>query len=303
MATTLPPPGAQRPRDHRAIALRFLDHAQQELDKGNRLQASEKAWGAVAHQLKAMAIERRWAHGSHYLYFRMAEYLTQEYRLDSNFYNGVAGINNAHRNFYENNHGVVGIQANIDQAKELVALIEELRHRQPGSYRIGTVDERNAVEDLTGWQFDVQHERADGFVKLPTPPKLPGRRRRNEHFPWRNTFPNDPDNPPQQSGGTGGGGGRRPPPSSPPGGAPVAQLAPTTAPAKPTAAAGLPVALLDQGVNVAAVDFLENPKPPRNNILMGRSSGAPPPQAQGGGRPKRAAGQRRLPSGRRDRGR
>ena len=52
---TLPPPGVQTPDNHWAIALRFLDHAQEELDKGNRLQAGEKAWGAVAHQFKAIA--------------------------------------------------------------------------------------------------------------------------------------------------------------------------------------------------------------------------------------------------------
>lgn len=47
MATSAPPlpaDGPQTPDDHRQVALRFLVHAQEELDKENRLQASEKAW-------------------------------------------------------------------------------------------------------------------------------------------------------------------------------------------------------------------------------------------------------------------
>ena len=39
-------------------SLRLIRHAQDELDRGDRLQASEKAWGAVAHQLKAIANDR-----------------------------------------------------------------------------------------------------------------------------------------------------------------------------------------------------------------------------------------------------
>ena len=61
MTTTpeLPPAAeAQGPDARRAMALRFLGHAEEELAKGHRLQASEKAWGAVAQQLKAIAEQR-----------------------------------------------------------------------------------------------------------------------------------------------------------------------------------------------------------------------------------------------------
>ena len=45
---TLPPPIT----DHAAHSAALLAHAQEMIDQGDRLQASEKIWGAVAHKLK-----------------------------------------------------------------------------------------------------------------------------------------------------------------------------------------------------------------------------------------------------------
>ena len=44
---------------------RFIIHARQELEKGHRLQAGNKAYGAVVQYLKAIADSRGWRHGSH----------------------------------------------------------------------------------------------------------------------------------------------------------------------------------------------------------------------------------------------
>ena len=52
---TLPPPIA----DHAAHSAALLVHAQEMIDKGDRLQASEKIWGAVAHKLKEIRPEAR----------------------------------------------------------------------------------------------------------------------------------------------------------------------------------------------------------------------------------------------------
>ena len=62
MTTPLPLPDSNDVDDHIAISRRFIDHARDELDRGNRLQASEKIWGAAAHALKAIAIQRGWNH-------------------------------------------------------------------------------------------------------------------------------------------------------------------------------------------------------------------------------------------------
>ena len=43
---------------HREISTQFLEHAEDELRKGDLLQASEKAWGAVSHYVNSIARQR-----------------------------------------------------------------------------------------------------------------------------------------------------------------------------------------------------------------------------------------------------
>ena len=64
-APDLPEPGEQSLDDRRQISRRFIIHAREELEKGHRLQAGEKAWGAVVHPLKAIAEQRGWRRQSH----------------------------------------------------------------------------------------------------------------------------------------------------------------------------------------------------------------------------------------------
>ena len=54
------------PARHREISAEFLDHAEVEFQKGDMLQASEKAWGAIAHYSKAVSEEQGWQHRSHF---------------------------------------------------------------------------------------------------------------------------------------------------------------------------------------------------------------------------------------------
>jgi hypothetical protein len=44
--------------DHLNISYRFIEQAQDEFEKGDILQASEKAWGAAARAAKAAAEQR-----------------------------------------------------------------------------------------------------------------------------------------------------------------------------------------------------------------------------------------------------
>ena len=46
---------------HDTHSRRLIRHAEEMLDAGDRLQASEKAWGAVAHRLKVVADNSRFA--------------------------------------------------------------------------------------------------------------------------------------------------------------------------------------------------------------------------------------------------
>ena len=50
---------------HQEISETMLEHAEEEFEKGDLLQASEKAWGAFAHYVESMARERGWPNRSH----------------------------------------------------------------------------------------------------------------------------------------------------------------------------------------------------------------------------------------------
>ena len=51
--------------DHAGHSDRLIRHAWEQLEQGDRLQASEKAWGAVAHALKDIAARRGWRNRAH----------------------------------------------------------------------------------------------------------------------------------------------------------------------------------------------------------------------------------------------
>ena len=77
-APALPPPGASLPEDYAAISRMFVAHARDEMRRGDRLQASEKVWGAANYALKAVARQRGWRHGGQRNIFAVAQQLAEE---------------------------------------------------------------------------------------------------------------------------------------------------------------------------------------------------------------------------------
>ena len=105
---------------HREISDIFLEHAEVEFEKGDLLQASQKAWGAVAHYTKAIAGEHGWPHGSHQDIRKNAGRLI-ELTEDPRQYNRLFGlIENLHVNFYEEEHSSTQVRYGIDDAKGLI---------------------------------------------------------------------------------------------------------------------------------------------------------------------------------------
>ncbi len=51
--------------EHAQTAREFLEASDQEFLVGDILQGAEKLWGAAAHAVMAIAIERGWPHNSH----------------------------------------------------------------------------------------------------------------------------------------------------------------------------------------------------------------------------------------------
>ncbi len=84
---------------HALTALDFLVKADRHFADGDQIQASEKLWGAAAHAVMSVSLERGWPHTSHPAMKRAAESLAEEYNdplIASNF--GIA--EKYHRDFY-----------------------------------------------------------------------------------------------------------------------------------------------------------------------------------------------------------
>ena len=60
---------------HQVHSRRLIRHAEERLALGDRLQTSEKAWGAVSHYLKVIADRRGWQYETHAESFRVARNL------------------------------------------------------------------------------------------------------------------------------------------------------------------------------------------------------------------------------------
>ena len=56
---------ASPPERYEEISRHLLAQAQQELDRGDILQASDKVWGATAHAIKAVCQRMGWNHHAH----------------------------------------------------------------------------------------------------------------------------------------------------------------------------------------------------------------------------------------------
>ena len=146
----LPDPGFQSPDDRRAIGRRFLMQAAQYLLQGDRLQAGEKAWGAVAHNLKVIGELRGWHHGNHQQIRNIASQIVLEFgdvelsELISDVYH------NGHQNFYENQHSIAELRGTIGAAEQALHALEALQKMDPRPFTISSNTQLRRLRALTG---------------------------------------------------------------------------------------------------------------------------------------------------------
>ena len=111
---------------HAEISEIFLDHAEDLFRAGDPLQASEKAWGAVAHCLKSIAERRNWPSGSHQalsvIKTRLAEESDDPARITS-LYRSAELL---HKNFYEDWLEDDAVERCMGRVRELIAILQEI---------------------------------------------------------------------------------------------------------------------------------------------------------------------------------
>ncbi len=156
MTTTpaLPEPGSATVEDRVQISRRLMEQARDELERGDRLQATEKVWGALAQMLKAHGQQRGWLNlGSHRTVGHIARQLHLEYD-DIDVASAYVAADNGHRNFYDNEMSPPEIADIITVVATVLPKLGSALSEPPRSYTIRDGDLWR-VRTLTGKQ-DLQ---------------------------------------------------------------------------------------------------------------------------------------------------
>ena len=103
---------------------RMLEHAEQMLAARDRLQASEKMWGAVAHAIKAIAVERGWPYEAHADAHAIAWHIADRVG-NKDIFTLYLATESLHRNFYGDRFTQAELSDGLDMAKRLVALLRD----------------------------------------------------------------------------------------------------------------------------------------------------------------------------------
>ncbi len=164
--TTLPAPGRNTPEGHLVISRDFVNHAREELARGNRLQASEKVWGAASHALKAIAMQRGWRHGHRSYIFAIAAQLGAEYgRPDFASKLGIA--DSMHGNFYSNEQDADSIGNAIAEVERFVDDLDVVRSAPPRPFTVETKVVQDRLQRLLGKRVNLGDHSAAGFAQAP----------------------------------------------------------------------------------------------------------------------------------------
>ncbi len=153
--TTIPPlpePGDQSPDDRRSMSRRFILQAREELKDGNRLQAGEKAWGAVAQYLKIIGEHRGWQHGSHRQLESIGRHIRAEYPDygSEEFADALSdAYHKGHENFYDNRRSIDEIEETIEGVERALPVLESLASEAPRYFKINSNSQRRRLAELT----------------------------------------------------------------------------------------------------------------------------------------------------------
>ena len=127
----------------------YLEKADEYLREGDRTQASEKGWGAVAEAVKSIAEERGWNHWGHKLLNDAAYQLSEEWNRPDvlSMYDAVEKL---HINFYEDSMELDEIASRIRTATAFIAELESLRDQPHVLPSVEKRSQRNRWRRLTG---------------------------------------------------------------------------------------------------------------------------------------------------------
>ena len=111
---------------HAEISGVFMEHAEELLEDGDMLQASEKAWGAVAHCIKSIAQRRNWPSGTHQALSVIKDRLAAESDNPARIVSLYKNAEALHANFYEESLEDNLVEKYIRDARELITILNQI---------------------------------------------------------------------------------------------------------------------------------------------------------------------------------
>ena len=115
---------------HEIHSRRMLDHAAEMIAQGDRVQASEKIWGAAAHKVKQIAAERGWPNISHADGHSIVRHIASESgEQDVRRLFGIAS--DTHQNHYEDRLSINELADRLNEIRILVLLLDEAHQTLP----------------------------------------------------------------------------------------------------------------------------------------------------------------------------
>ena len=149
-APDLPAHGVQSTEDRLRISLRMIIQAREELKMGSRLQAGEKAWGAVVHPVKAIAEQRGWRHKSHQDVHAALSQVVLEYGFDSDQVQALSeAYRVGHENFYENFRSPEELSEMIDGVERVMEALIDVTAMPPRPLTITSSTQLRRLRRLT----------------------------------------------------------------------------------------------------------------------------------------------------------
>ena len=109
---------------HLQTSYLFIEQAEEELDRGDILQASEKAWGAAVHVVKAASVQRGWRHGKYGPLRENVQRIAEECD-DADLPTLFRVANSLHRNFYEDSLDEEDVRKSIGDVRVFLERIEK----------------------------------------------------------------------------------------------------------------------------------------------------------------------------------
>ena len=151
---------------HSELSRRLLEQANYELHTmGDRVQASDKASGAVAQAVKAIAEDRNWRHSSHNLRREIVGLIASEFDLpDLVNLQGIA--DQLHENYYEDRMSDVLVAYLLGQISERIESLWIVREKGPDPDFIPSPDQQRIINRLLLPEAVAQ---ADESIDFPPP--------------------------------------------------------------------------------------------------------------------------------------